>query len=232
MFISIITVTYNAEKYIERTLQSVESQNFTDYEQIIIDGASTDRTLEIAKKFPHVTKIISEKDNGLYYAMNKAFNVATGDYLLFLNAGDTLHAETVLNRLKSLSDDADIIYGDTMIVDNDGKEIGLRKKRPPKELTWQSFKDGMLVCHQSFLARRELCPQYDTDYHFSADFDWCIKTLKKAQKIVNSNILICNYLKDGMTTKHHLKSLLERFTIMLNHYGLAQTLKSHLRFLL
>ena len=92
MRISIITVTYNAEATIERTLESVAQQTYPDVEHLIIDGASKDRTLEIANRYPHAI-VYSEPDHGLYDAMNKGLKRATGDYLCFLNAGDKLHSK-------------------------------------------------------------------------------------------------------------------------------------------
>ncbi|MDE6297409.1 MAG: glycosyltransferase, partial [Muribaculaceae bacterium] len=113
--ISIITITYNAEKELPATIESVLKQSCTDFEHLIIDGASTDKTLEIARKNPDA-RIISEKDNGLYDAMNKGIKHAHGKYLLFLNAGDSFRNSDSLAEYASAAEkDYDIIYGDTMI---------------------------------------------------------------------------------------------------------------------
>ena len=94
---SIITITFHAEATLPATLQSVESQTFTDYEYLVVDGASTDGTLKIIERYrPHIHTVISEKDNGLYDAMNKGLALATGDYVCFLNAGDCLHEDDTL----------------------------------------------------------------------------------------------------------------------------------------
>ena len=92
--ITIITITYNAGKTISPTLMSVASQTFRNFEHIIVDGASGDNTLSIARSYPE-TRILSEKDNGLYDAMNKGIRLARGKYLLFLNAGDTFHSKDI-----------------------------------------------------------------------------------------------------------------------------------------
>ena len=125
----------------------------------------------------------------------------------------------------------DVIYGDTRLIDNDGSDLGLRRLRPPRELTWQSFRSGMLVCHQAFIAKRSLSPCFDLRYRFSADVDWCIRILKEAKDCFFLPYPIALYLSEGTTTANHRASLLERFDVMRRHYGLLPTLYQHLRFL-
>lgn len=237
MKISIITVTYHAEATLERTLQSVAQQTYPDIEHLIIDGASTDRTLEIARQYPHAT-VFSEPDKGLYDAMNKGLQRATGDYLCFLNAGDKLHSkETLAHIASSVSDGSPIgvIYGDTHIVDAQGQFLRNRRLTPPEHLTWQSFKDGMLVCHQAFYINRQIALSYDTTYRFSADFDWCIRCMKEGEKRGMQNLYVheplADYLVEGMTTANHKASLKERFKIMAKHYGLLPTIGQHIWFI-
>ena len=237
MKISIITVTYHAEATLERTLQSVAQQTYPDIEHLIIDGASTDRTLEIARQYPHAT-VFSEPDKGLYDAMNKGLQRATGDYLCFLNAGDKLHSKDTLAHIaSSVSDDSSIgvIYGDTHIVDAQGQFLRNRRLTPPEHLTWQSFKDGMLVCHQAFYINRQIALSYDTTYRFSADFDWCIRCMKEGEKRGMQNLYVheplADYLAEGMTTANHKASLKERFKIMAKHYGLLPTIGQHIWFI-
>lgn len=237
MKISIITVTYHAEATLERTLQSVAQQTYPDIEHLIIDGASTDRTLEIARQYPHAI-VFSEPDKGLYDAMNKGLQRATGDYLCFLNAGDKLHSkETLAHIAASVYDDSSIgvIYGDTHIVDAQGQFLRNRRLTPPEHLTWQSFKDGMLVCHQAFYINRQIALSYDTTYRFSADFDWCIRCMKEGEKRGMQNLYVheplADYLAEGMTTANHKASLKERFKIMAKHYGLLPTIGQHIWFI-
>ncbi|MGL5317866.1 MAG: glycosyltransferase family 2 protein, partial [Bacteroidales bacterium] len=150
---SIITVTYNAGTLLTKTIDSVARQTCADKEYIIIDGASKDNTLEIIKKnSAQIRNYISEPDKGIYDAMNKAFSQATGKYILFLNAGDTFHNDEVLARIKEQinpDNEPDILYGETAITDEDGKFIAMRRLKTPEQLHWKSFKQGMLVCHQS-----------------------------------------------------------------------------------
>ena len=157
---SIITVTYNAGKVLEDTIQSVVFQTYRNVEYIIVDGGSTDNTLEIAHKYrERISKIISEPDKGLYDAMNKGIRIATGDFLCFLNAGDELHEnETLQQMVHSLkgTEMPDVMYGETAIVDEEGHFLHMRRLSTPEQLNWKSFKQGMLVCHQAFFPRREL----------------------------------------------------------------------------
>lgn len=233
---SIITVTYNAEAVLEDTIQSVISQTYHQLEYIIIDGASKDRTLEIANKYKErITRIVSEPDKGLYDAMNKGIALATGDYLCFLNAGDSFHEDDTLQLMvHTLSGDElpDVLYGETALVNREGHFIRMRRLSTPEVLTWRSFKQGMLVCHQAFFAKRSLVEPYDLQYRYSADFDWCIRIMKKARTLHNTHLTLIDYLEEGMTTQNRKASLKERFRIMARHYGLASTVAHHAWFVL
>jgi glycosyltransferase involved in cell wall biosynthesis len=239
MLITIVTVTYNAESTLERTLKSVEMQTHGNVEHIIMDGASKDGTLAIAQAYKERNddrdiRIVSEPDKGLYDAMNKAIAIAKGEYICFLNAGDKLHNPQTLEFIVHIAQhnpDAGVIYGDTDIVDDNGMKLRERRLSPPKRLNWRSFKNGMLVCHQAFYAKRSIVPAYDLSYRFSADFDWCVRIMKKAatmsMPLVNSHLTLADYLSEGMTTANHKASLKERFAIMRKHYGLFTTLVQH-----
>ena len=233
---SIITVTYNAASVLEDTIQSVITQTYKNIEYIIIDGDSSDRTLEIANRYKdHIHCIVSEPDSGLYDAMNKGIKLATGDYLCFLNAGDELHEDDTLQLMvHSINDNKlpDVLYGETAIVDEEGHFIRMRRLSAPEQLTWKSFKKGMLVCHQAFFARRDKVQPYDLNYRFSSDFDWCIKIMKKSKVLHNTHLTLIDYLNDGLTMRNHKASLKERFNIMCKHYGYASTFMHHAWFVL
>ncbi len=232
---SIITVTYNAAAVIEPTLQSVAAQTYKNYEHLLIDGASTDDTLARAVasgiSFSH---IVSEKDNGLYDAMNKGISLATGDYLCFLNAGDALYAPDTLERMVAALEGMDelphVLYGETAEVDEERRFIRMRRLQAPEVLTWKSFKQGMLVCHQAFFVRRDKALSYDLKYRLSADVDWCIRVMKNSQTLVNTGTIIVNYLQNGLSLQNHRASLLERFDIMCKHYGIVSTVLHHVWF--
>ena len=169
--------------------------------------------------------------------MNKGIRMATGDYLCFLNAGDKLHDCNTLHQIAETLKDKelpDVIYGETAIVDEGGNFLHMRRLSTPEQLTWKSFKQGMLVCHQSFLVKRELALKhpYDLQYRFSADFDWCIRIMKEAKCLHNTRLTLINYLNEGMTTRNHKASLKERFRIMAKHYGWTSTILHHCWFVI
>lgn len=233
---SIITVTYNAGAVLEDTIQSVITQTYRNVEYIIVDGGSKDHTLDIINRYrEHIHTLVSEPDKGLYDAMNKGIRLATGDYLCFLNAGDELHEDDTLQLMVHSitgTELPDVLYGETAIVDEEGHFLRMRRLSTPENLNWKSFKDGMLVCHQAFFPRRELAEPYDLRYRFSADFDWCIRIMKKSHTLHNTHLTLIDYLNEGMTTRNHRASLHERFRIMCRHYGYLSTLARHAWFAL
>ena len=234
---AIITVTFRAEDTVGRTLRSVDSQTFTDYEHIVVDGASTDSTLAIieAEVNPR-RRVVSEKDRGIYDAMNKGLAMSRGRYLIFLNAGDKFHSPDTLQIIAdaiAAAGEPGIVYGQTDIVDNDGRRLGPRHLTAPATLTLASFADGMVVCHQAFVALRSLVGFYNLKYRFSADYDWCIRCLQHSRHNVGlGDTVIIDYLSEGMTTRNMLPSLRERFRIMCCYYGVLPTLGRHLGFAL
>ena len=233
---SIITVTYNAGAVLEDTIQSVNTQTYRNVEYIIVDGGSKDHTLDIINRYrEHIHTLVSEPDKGLYDAMNKGIRLATGDYLCFLNAGDELHEDDTLQLMVHSitgTELPDVLYGETANVDEEGHFLRMRRLSAPEDLNWKSFKDGMLVCHQAFFPRRELAEPYDLRYRFSADFDWCIRIMKKSHTLHNTHLTLIDYLNEGMTTRNHRASLHERFRIMCRHYGYLSTLARHAWFAL
>ncbi len=233
--ISIITITYNAAPNLAPTMKSVAEQTCNDFEHLIIDGASSDNTLEIARKMssPNL-RILSEPDNGLYDAMNKGLKMAKGKYVIFLNAGDAFHSNDVLaNYAEAAKKDPDIIYSDTVIVDKTRKVLGPRHLSVPNVLTFSSFKSGMLICHQAFMARRDIAPFYDTSYKFSADYEWTLRCILRSKpgNCINLKMVGIDYLNDGLTDKNKLKSLAERFSIMKTYYGFVPTIFNHVSFI-
>ena len=243
IYFTIITCTYDASKYIDRTLESVQGQSYPHIEHFIIDGVSKDDTVKKAQTYAydsHYPVIVkSEPDKGLYDAMNKGIQLAKGNYIIFLNAGDVFHEEDTLTciaeQLKGKPLPG-VIYGDTDIVDEEGNFIRKRRLAPPEKLSWKSFKQGMLVCHQSFYARTDIAKQvpYNLHYRYSADVDWCIRIMKEAEKqgleLWNTHKTLCSYLEGGMTEKSHRASLKERFMVMSDHYGMLTTILQHLWF--
>lgn len=234
--ISIITVTYNASSTIGETMKSVSSQKFTDYEHIIMDGVSTDATLSIAEDLKTSnTHILSSPDHGIYDAMNKAMGVARGQYLLFLNSGDTFANVDVLQRYADAivnNSYPGIVYGVTVLVDSHRKIVGRRHLEAPRTLSYDSFRKGMVVCHQAFMVARAISPLYNLKYRFSADYEWCIRCLQNtSQAVYIGDEPAIHYLNEGLTTRNHKASLWERFQIMCDYFGTVPTIIRHLRFL-
>lgn len=228
---SIITVTYNAGAVLQRTLDSVAAQDYPQIEHLLIDGASKDNTLALlqahAAQMPR-TVLLSEPDKGLYDAMNKGLARATGDYVLFLNAGDELADSHILTEIFALAPAADVYYGHALLVDLDGQPHGLRLPHPPEKLTWKSLQWGMSVCHQAFIVKRSLAVTYDLSYRICADIDWMIRTLKQAQTTRHTGSVVCRFLMDGLSSNRRKQAWRERYQILEKHYGRIPNLLNHL----
>jgi glycosyltransferase involved in cell wall biosynthesis len=231
---SIITVTFNAARWLEQTIQSIVSQSCPAIEYIIIDGGSTDGTLDIIRQYEsQIARWISEPDKGLYDAMNKGLNLATGDYVWFINAGDTIYSKDTVQEIVTKMNAGnlpDIIYGETAIVDARGANLGMRRLKAPKQLTWKSFKMGMLVCHQSFIVKRTIAESYNLQYRYASDFDWCIRCMKKANSFLNTRLILSRFLEAGLSDANRKESLKERYRIMCENYGKIPTQIRHLWF--
>ena len=245
-----VTITYQAVKVLQRTLDSVLHQDYPEITHLIIDGASTDGTLEMVNDYiersnaannGHKVLLMSEPDNGIYDAMNKGLRSIDGDYVCFLNAGDFLPAPDIASRIISAVENSplpSVLYGDTDIVDSDGNFLHHRRLSPPEHLTWKSFRQGMLVCHQAFYARTDfaIATPFDQQYRYSADVDWCIRVMKAAAKenvpLLNLHMVVVNYTQEGQTTLHHRESRLERYRVMERHYGRIQTFFLHCWFVI
>lgn len=235
---SIITVCYNAADDLKLTLASVASQTTGDYEHIIIDGASTDGSVSLLTDAGIADErrvIVSEPDRGIYDAMNKGLGRAKGEYLIFLNAGDTFYDNDTLGVYAgavAANNHPGIIYGQTVLVDRAGEIVGNRHLTAPQTLTYKSFAQGMLVCHQAMAVLRCIAPLYDTRWRLSADYDWAVKCLQHSRCNVYTGRVMCRYLSEGMTTANHRASLLERFRIMSRYYGFLPTAVRHVKFAL
>lgn len=232
---TIITCTYNAHATLGRTLRSVDEQTFRNYEHLVLDGDSTDGTAEVVAAHPNERRrFLSEPDHGLYDAMNKGISMATGKYLIFLNAGDKFHSADTLGRLARAAAEhgtPGILYGQTVLVDDKGLNPRPRHLSAPEHLTLKSFAKGMTVCHQSFVALRKLVDFYDLRYRFSADYDWCIRCLQHSRvNVYMGPEPLIDYLDEGMTTRNRNASLGERYRIMSYYYGTIPTMIRHIGF--
>lgn len=229
--VSIITVVFNNKVNFIKTIDAVRHQNYDNLEYIVVDGGSTDGTLEVIKSGNDVIDYyISEKDNGIYDAMNKGLNKATGKFVWFVNSGDVPYDDEILQKVFSNGSDGDVYYGDIEIVDEAGYSFGNRTlKVPPKELNWKKMIDGMVVSHQSMIARKELCGNYNTEYRFVADIDWAIRLLKKSNKVINTNLTLSKFLIGGYSRKYTMKSLKERFRMLCTHFNCLYVILNHFK---
>ncbi len=230
--ISIITITFNAKEVLEGTIVSVIQQSYPKIEYIIVDGASSDGTLGIIEKYETKISIwISDPDRGLYDAMNKGLQLATGDFVWFMNAGDRIYKQdTVQKMVDCIEAETDIIFGEVMVVDENRNPMGTRSEittqKLPENLNWKSLKRGMVVCHQAFLPKRKIAPNYMLD-NLSADIDWVIKCLKKARKVTPTNLILAEYLQGGISKQKHQKALWDRYEILKHHYGFVPNIINH-----
>ncbi len=236
--LSVISITFNNFKGLTKTLALFDKNDILDkIEFVIVDGGSTDETSAFLNKQSYTNNWVSEPDKGIYDAMNKGLEMATGEYVWFLNAGDYPYSnESIIAVLEALKDVPDCIYGETMLVDANGLEIGTRSDKTtrvmPSKLTWRSFMRGMTVGHQAFIIRKNLAVKYDIGLKHVADIDWMIKCLKRCKTIVNINKIIVCFTIDGHSTTHRKASNKERFKVLKAHYGPMSNLWSHFVILL
>lgn len=185
MKISIITVTWNSAKTISDTLESVLRQSYEDFEHIIIDGFSTDGTMEIVRSYENQydgrLRYISEKDNGIYDAMNKGIRMSTGEVIGILNSDDFYRDSNVLKDVASCIGENDAVYGDLIYVDSVNLQKDIRLYSSADFKLWK-FKFGLMPAHPSFYCRRnvyETFGLYVTDLPIAADFDFLIRVMYK-----------------------------------------------------
>ena len=200
MKLTIIIPTLNAEEKLHITLDSLVKQTYQDFECIIMDGNSRDQTSEIVKtyhtKIPNL-QFHSASDRGIYDAMNKGVALSTGEYILFLGAGDSLYNNKVLEQihLQLNSAPCDILYGDICFLPN-------QIVKQPEALSNRYFRSGKMICHQSIIARKETLDNYpfDLKYPFGADRDWLIHTFRNQNTFVHIPVAIADYDTSGYTS--------------------------------
>lgn len=241
--ISIITIHYNHGVGLRRTVDSILSQTEKKaFEWIVIDGGSTDGSVEYLNGLSEdINILVSEKDGGIYDAMNKGLGKAQGNYVWFVNAGDALHDPDVVKKVveavhafKNNHSGAmpDVIFGDTMFIDAYGNSIGLisqLKPQPfPKKLDKNSFRFGMNVCHQSVLVKRDIAPRYDETYRLAADVDWMITVLNLMQgESMRMECVLSSFETGGSSYQHTKKAWKERYDVLSKHYGVIPNFLAH-----
>ena len=224
MELSIVTVCYNAENIIEGTIKSVLNQDFKDYEYIFVDGGSEDKTNEIISRYKALFEgaginviHISEKDNGIYDAMNKGIRNAAGEWICFMNAGDTFYSDDTLKNVfegRNRSH-ADVIYGDVEECDN--KTSWISKAGKPERLL-----SGMTFCHQSSFVKTELAKEnlFDTNYKICADYNMFLSFYMSGKNFIKLDQTVSRFSVDGVCHNNLVRHFTEKFEIQ-SKYGLA-----------
>lgn len=232
--ISIITVIYNAEEVLEKTLLSVFKQTYKNIEVIVIDGGSTDETLHIINKYNDSIDIfLSERDDGIYDAMNKGMDLATGDFITFLNADDEYYSETTVEELFSdIDEKTDVVYGDHISILN-GKE----SYRTAKDFTEVGLLTNLtsIFCHQAFFIRKPITPRYNTDYSLKGELDWYFNILKRGDIVYKrKKIPVVYYERGGVGEQRYMLNLREMINVIKSQsglYGLVLSSKQLLKYL-
>lgn len=219
--ITIITVCYNSEKTICNTIESILNQTYQNIEYILIDGNSTDNTVNCIKKYEPLFlnknikyKWISEKDLGIYDAMNKGIDIATGDWINFMNSDDSFYRADVLKNLFSNINYKNIyvLYGSINNI-----EENLEYIKPPESV--KNIWKHMVFCHQSSFVKSDLLKKYrfNTKYKICADFDLYFKLYNNSFKFYNTKHIIANYNSRGYSSKNATRMYKEKMKIVLSY---------------
>jgi len=221
MKFTVIIPTLNAESQLHTTLESLSCQTYDDFECLIMDGGSTDATVGIVKKYQsHIPALryFSEKDAGIYDAMNKGVTLSQGEYIFFLGAGDSLHNNLVLETVSKhlMAQDVDILYGNILLLPD-------QLLKHPEKLTNSYFRSGKMICHQSIFARKSTLTDYpfSLSYTYASDKDWLIHCLKSHKSFAYIPETIANYDTKGISSniKNRKALWMESGKILRNHYG-------------
>lgn len=210
---SIITVVKNGALTIEQTIKSVISQTYSNFEYIIIDGKSTDGTVEIIERYHNnIAHIVSEPDQGIYEAMNKGLAVSSGDIIVFLNSDDWFADDTLAVVEKHFEDEStDIVYGDFII-----SHTGMQSYTKPCRIEAGELLSCPLFCHQALFARKkvfEFCGKFDLKYKLAADYNWVLNAFSNNYKFVYVNKALCYYSDKGLSGKYAEEDLNEMLAI-------------------
>lgn len=210
--VTIATVTYNAEDLLEETILSVINQSYENIEYIIIDGASTDKTIDIIKKYEDkISYWASEPDEGIYFAMNKAIEKASGEWINFMNAGDTFFMlDSVAYVMKQKDQGAELIYGDYQIKENSV----IRKARDKSQ--WYTY---MPFCHQTLFTRTSIMKDelFDTSFKLAADHNFILKMYCAEKKFEYIEKTIAVFEAGGYAESNRFLMYIESLKVLLGN---------------
>ncbi len=203
--VTVITVTYNAKDALEKTMHNIDVQDYTNLEYIVVDGASLDGTISLLNSYTgKLDRWISEPDMGIYDAMNKGVAMATGDYCLFMNAGDCFAGPSVVSQAVKNFGGADVIYGDIL------KDGNLKKSLSPRNC------HKMYYCHQAVFTRTSCLKEYpfDISHRFSADFKQAKQLYLAGKTFKQTNIAIAVFDTTGISNTQRSKGLLDNIRVI------------------
>lgn len=199
MKVSIITISYNNLEGLKDTYKSIHQQTFRDFEWIVVDGGSTDGTKQFLEEHDSELSFwCSEPDKGVYNAQNKGTEKARGEYCIYMNSGDSFFADNVLEKVFEKETDADIIYGNWMLIFEDGRAL---LGNAPEATDLAYFYDDNM-CHQSMLIRTEAVKNrpYDESFRIYADWEEWLALLMQGKKFERRDLTICNFMVGGIST--------------------------------
>ncbi len=210
--VSVVTVCFNAARDLERTIGSVERQTARDVEFVVIDGGSTDTTKEVIERHrDNIDRFVSEPDGGIYDAMNKGVRLATGRFVIFMNAGDTFAADDVIERViaSGAFDRADVVYGDVV------KGNVVKKASAPANC------HRMFFCHQSCFGLRErlLETPFDTSHPMSADFKWVKSMIKQGRRFERLDFPVAVFDTNGVSNRRRSAGLRDNIDVVFEMDG-------------
>jgi glycosyltransferase involved in cell wall biosynthesis len=230
--ITVVTICYNAEKCIKETIQSVLGQSYTDFEYLIIDGKSKDNTIDIIKEFEDERIIlVSEKDNGIYDAMNKGIRLSSGEYIIFMNSGDVFADSKVLEDISSELK-ADVVFGNALIKKQEG--IVREKYSDKKFRLFIMFLSGYMINHQTIFTKTELIKKYmfDLSYKICADRALYAKLLKNkiSFKRIDRDIVKYDGIEGISSKRENLKNMiLENDRVIKENFRFAYLITNPLK---
>jgi glycosyltransferase involved in cell wall biosynthesis len=207
--VSVVTVVRNAERFIEQTIRSVLDQTYESIEYVIVDGGSTDGTLDIIRKYDdRIAYWISEPDRGIYDAMNKGIDRATGEWVIFMNAGDRFYSpDTVRQVMNAPIDDADLLYGHCQMVYGPGRAL-IWKTKAPAEI-WK----GMICRHQSVFASLSVCRKlhFDLNYKIGADFAFLFQSARNGFRLKPIDVIVSSVTAGGVSDENLIQGIKENW---------------------
>jgi glycosyltransferase involved in cell wall biosynthesis len=217
--ITVVTINYNYGHFLEETINSVLNQNYTDLEYIIIDGGSTDQSLEIIKKYENQIKYwISERDRGWFHAMNKGIAASSGDWINFMNSGDTFASSDVLNRIDfSALKNYALVYGNTITSNI--------VRKPISDIVASLRKAEIFACHQSMFFNRNLLQSelyFKENYKIYNDYELVLRIYNSHNNFHNlgDNLVIANYRLGGISSKKSWRARYDKIRILYEYFGI------------